>query len=118
MTMAAGSKRKPKPKPPKYSWIEFPEGVVCYRNPSGFQTLTGLWEAEVLTTFHDAEMAQATKAINAILTRVEKNNKDRERKLSFIEFQNRHFLVWARYGVVGPSDDDATIVKALKLKVR
>jgi len=41
-----------------------------------------------------------------------------ERKLSLIEFQNRHPLVWARYGIVGQEDDDKTIRKALKLKGR
>ena len=77
-----------------------------------------LWEAAELTEFHDAELARATKEINAIYSRLERNNRNRERKLSLIEFQNRHLLVWARYGVVGPEDDEETIKKALKLKGR
>jgi len=115
--MAAKARRIPK-KPPKYSWIESADGVVCYRNPSGFQTLTGLWEVGALTAFHDSEMAKATKEINAILSRVEQSNRDPKRNLSWVQFQNRNFLVWATYGVVGAYDDEATIVKSLGLKVR
>ncbi|MBP1687245.1 MAG: hypothetical protein H6Q33_3388 [Deltaproteobacteria bacterium] len=103
----------------KYTWILSPEyGILCYPYDKAEQTLTNLWEAQVLTAFHDAELARATKQINAILKAVEKKNKDRERKLSFILFQNRHFLVWSGYGAVGPHDDDATIVKALRLKAK
>ena len=69
-----------------------------------------------LTGFHDAELARATKEINAILSEIEKGNKDPERELSFIQFQNRHFLVWAGHGVVGPDDDDETIQKTLRLR--
>jgi hypothetical protein len=75
-----------------------------------------LWEADELTDFHDAELARATREINAIVDRIQKNNKDPERNLSFIQFKNRHLLVWATYGAVTPYDDDATIIKALKLK--
>ena len=100
-----------------YSWILSPEvGMNCFESPDADQTVTKLWEVEKLTTFHDAELAQATKEINAILTRVEASNKDPELTLSFIRFQNRHFLVWARYGAVGPHDDEATIRKTLRVK--
>ncbi len=110
---------KPKPKPkPKYSWIQSGNYVYCYKHPWGGQDVANLWEAAEFTDFHDAELARATKEINAILSKVEKNNRHPERKLSLIEFQNRHLLVWARYGVVGPEDDDKTIRKALKLKGR
>jgi hypothetical protein len=115
--VATKTKQKPADKAKKYTWILSPEyGILCYPHHLAQQTLTDLWEAQELTAFHDAEMAQATKQINAILSSVERRNKDPERKLSFIEFQNRHFLVWAGYGAVGPDDDDATIVKALGLK--
>jgi hypothetical protein len=107
--------RKPKPVQ-KYSWTRKGDKVHCFKG-SGGQTVCCLWEADELTSFHDAELAQATRQINAILSRLEKDNTNRERTLSFVEFQNRHFLVWASYGVVGPSDDDETIIKSLRLKV-
>jgi hypothetical protein len=103
----------------KYTWILSPEyGVLCYPYDKSEQTLTNLWEVEALTEFHDAELAQATKRINAILNKVERSNKDPERKLSFIQFQNRHFLVWAGYGAVGPHDEEKTIAKTLRLKLK
>lgn len=103
----------------KYTWIYSPEyGVLCYLYDKAEQTLTNLWEVEELTEFHDAELAKATKEINAILSGVEKRNKNPERKLSFILFQNRHLLVWARYDAVGPDDDEKTLEKALRLKVK
>jgi hypothetical protein len=103
----------------KYTWILSPEyGILCYPYDKDEQTLTNLWEAVELTHFHDAVLAKATKRINAILDAVAKGNKYRDRKLSFIEFKNRHFLVWAGYGTVGPFDDDKTIMKSLQLNAR
>ncbi len=108
-------KPKPKPPEPKYSWVRKDKTVSCFKG-SGGQTVIKLWEAAELSSFHDAELARATKEINAILSKLEKNNKDPDRGPSFIEFQNRHFLVWASYDVVGPDDDEKTIIKALRLK--
>ena len=107
------------PKKPKktYSWWLDPEGMFCHKSPDSYQTVTNLWEVTELTAFHDAELAQATKEINAILSGLEKSNKDSQRELSFIRFGDRHFLVWARYGAVGQFDEDETVIKELKLKV-
>lgn len=102
----------------KYSWVLNPtDGLLCFEDLTSFQTVTKLWEVTELTTFHDAELAQATKDINAILSGLEKSNKDSTRKLSFIRFRNQHFLVWARYGAVGQLDKEETVIKELKLKV-
>lgn len=100
-----------------YSFTSKDGKVCCFKDPAADQTLTKLWETVELTAFHDAELAQATKEINAILSEVEESNKDSKRKLSFIRFQNRQLLVWASYAV-GPHDDDESIIKALRLKVR
>jgi hypothetical protein len=80
--------------------------------------VAGLWEAEKLTSFHDAELAKATKEINAILSKIGKGNRDPDRTLSLVQVQDRPFLVWASYEIVGPDDDAAVIMKALGLKVR
>jgi len=90
--------------------------IDCFKDPLDRQTVTKLWEAGGLTSFHDAELAQATKEINTILGKIEKGNKDRKRKLSFVKFRNRLFLVWAGYGAVGSHDDEKTVMKALRLK--
>jgi hypothetical protein len=100
-----------------YTWALDPHGMLCWINPESYQTITKLWETTEATAFHDAELAKATKAINAILGQLEKNNKDKERKVSFIRFRDQHFLVWARYGAVGQHDDEKTIIKELKLKI-
>jgi hypothetical protein len=102
----------------KYSWIQSGNYVYCYKSSWGGQDVAKLWETAQLTEFHDAELADATKQINAILSKLEKGNRNSERKLSFIQHNNRYLLVWARYGVVGPDDEDAAIAKALKLKAR
>jgi hypothetical protein len=112
------TKPQPKPPEPKYSWTRTGNKVTCSKNSAGGQTVLKLWEASELSSFHDAELAKATKEINAILAEVEKGNTDRNRTPSFIRFQNRHFMIWSTYDVVGPEDDEATIIKALKLKTR
>ena len=102
----------------KHNWVYNPKTkhVTCAKGPGG-QTVFNLWEAAELTEFHDADLARATKEINAITEKIASSNKDSTRTLSLIEFQGRHLLVWAYYDGVTPDDDDDTIIKALKLKV-
>ena len=99
-----------------YKWTWKNKRMYCSASSEASQTLTNLWEVEELSSFHDAGLAIATKEINAILKKVEANNRDPKRKLSFIQFENRHLLVWARYGVTSSNDDDDSIIKAFKLK--
>jgi hypothetical protein len=101
----------------KYSYVIKGKKCVCAKGAGG-QTVLNLWETEELTDFHDAELAQATKEINAIVEKIQKNNRDPNRTVSLIEFKNRHLLVWASYGHVTPFDDDEIIIKALKLKTK
>jgi hypothetical protein len=100
-----------------HNWVLEKKHCTCAKGPGG-QTVVKLWEAEELTEFHDAPLARATKEINAIVEKIAKNNKDPERTLSLIEYQGRHLMVWAHYGAVTPYDDDQTIIKALRLKVK
>ncbi|HXZ81131.1 MAG TPA: hypothetical protein VEG30_14475 [Terriglobales bacterium] len=91
--------------------------LECFISKWNSQSVCSLWEVNQLSAAHDAQLAEATKRINAIISRLDKGNKDRNRKLSFVQFQNRHLLVWARYGAVGPNDDPKKVIKALGLKV-
>ncbi len=100
-----------------HQYVIHGQHVTCAKGRGG-QTVMKLWEAEELTEFHDADLARATKEINAIVDRIEKNNKDPNRTASFIEFQGRHLMVWANYGAVTPYDDDDTIIKALRLRTK
>jgi hypothetical protein len=104
--------------PKTYSWTVKDGKINCYASPTSTCTVTEFWETGELTGFHDAELAHATKEINAILSEIKKSNTDPKRELSFIQFKNRHFLVWTRSGVVGPHDEDRTIHKMLRLKAR
>ena len=103
--------------PQAYSYLLRNNHCWCAKG-TGHQTVVNLWEADELSTFHDAELASATKQINTIIEKIQKNNKDPKRTLSLIQFQNRHFLVWATYGAITPYDEDDTIIKALKLKTK
>src|SRR5579871_2230086 len=91
--------------------------IDCFRSPYSNQCVANLWEATEPTDFHDANLAKATKQINAILSEIEKRNRNPKRKLSIIQVENRHLLVWAAYGALGPDDKAKAVIKALRLKV-
>ena len=95
-----------------------PQGntIDCYKSPDDRQTVCKLWELTEIAPFHDDSLAKATKKINAIFKRLEKNNGDETRHLSFVQHGNQLLLVWASYGRIGPADDFKTIRKTLKLK--
>ena len=58
-----------------HNWILRGHRVTCAKGAGG-QTIVSLLEAEELTEFHNADIARATKEINAIVDKIEKNNKD------------------------------------------
>jgi hypothetical protein len=109
-------KKPPKPPPPKLSWFLNPVShkLFCIRTPGPACIVTSLWEAS--GEFYDPRLMRATKEINDILERLSKENKDRNKELSFIEVENRLLLVWTEHGMIGPDDDPGTIKKALGLK--
>jgi len=76
-----------------YAW-QFKDGKVnCYKDSADTCNVTKLWEVEQVSNIHDAVLAEATKKINAILSRVESGHRDSDRLLRFIQFNNRHLLV-------------------------
>jgi hypothetical protein len=101
-----------------YDWTTKDGKVNCFASKTSACTVTGFWETTELTSFHDAELQKATREINGILDELKKDNRDPKRGLSFIQFKNRHFLVWTTPGLVGPDDDNAKIRKMLRLKAR
>jgi hypothetical protein len=103
----------------KYSWIcadQQCDTIDCFKDPLDHQTVCKLWEVSELSAFHDEPVADATKKINAILSRLIKGNTDKSRKLSFVHHRGRFLLVWANYGRISAEDDFKTIRKSLKLK--
>ena len=115
--MAKQKPKRPPPKPPKFTWAISSDGttVKCSRSPADNQFIVYFAEAKRLSSFHDAELAQVTKELNAILERVGKNNKNAKRKLAFLNTPKGLFLAWSEYGDITPYDDDAKIEKALGL---
>lgn len=101
-----------------YSWTTKDGKVHCCTSETSTCTVSNFWEVGELTSFHDAQLRQATKEINAILEDIKKRNRQPERDLSFIQIKDRHFLVWAHHGLVGPDDDDDTVRKMLRLKTK
>ena len=74
------------------------------------------------SSFHDKNLQEATKKINRILSRIPADPKGR--KLAFCETHMGSLLAWVQHGgklgkgrQVTRRDDDATVAKALKLKV-
>ncbi len=74
------------------------------------------------SVFHDATLAEATKKLNRILSRIPADPKGR--KLAFCDTYMGTLLAWVEPGAkprkgrkVTPRDDDATVAKALGLKV-
>jgi len=75
------------------------------------------------SSFHDKNLQEATKKINRILSRIPADPKGR--KLRFCDTHMGTLLAWVQHGGAKPGkgrqvtrrDDDATVAKALKLKV-
>jgi hypothetical protein len=105
-------------KPKKYSWSTKDGRVYCCTSETSNCNVSKLWEVAQRTSFHDAELQQATKEINAILDEVRKGRRDDKRELCLIQIKDRHFLVWSEEGLVGPHDDDKAIRKKLRLKTK
>lgn len=113
------SRPKPTPKPPpSRSWIIDPwtKKLKCYKHKNADCIVVGLWQPQ-RSDIHDAELQNATKEINGILDRVERDNEDSSRHLCFIKFRSRWMLAWSQHEeVVTSSSPDTEIAKALNLR--
>ena len=67
------------------------------------------------SAFHDAEIQQATKEINAIIEEVERGNRDKARELRLVQIHDRHLLAWVYSDLVSSGTDQATVAKMLRL---
>ena len=106
----------------KYAWaaIREPHVVSCFRSSDDTQIMgknpeKSLMSAARLTPFHDKELAQCTKEINAILAKVSRGNKDKNRELAFLRVPGGLFLAWTQHAV-GSEDDSAEINRVLGIK--
>lgn len=117
--MAKRKPKKPKLPEPKtvYDYLVDPKSPIahCFVSTNDMCTVARLWEGDQ-SDFHDRELQNATAEINKILDRVEGDNEDAAREMGFLTFQNRLMLAWTRHdALVGSSDDDRVVAKALKI---
>jgi hypothetical protein len=106
----------------KYGWVALqpPNGILCFRSSDDTQIIgkdprKSLETARRLTPFHDAELAQCTKEINAILAKAHRGNKDANRELAFLRVPGGLFLAWTQHAI-GSEDDAAEINRVLGIK--
>ena len=106
----------------KYGWAAAtpPDKIVCFKSSEDTQVIgsdprKSLVTARRLTPFHDAELAQCTKEINAILARVRRGNKNPNRELAFLRVPGGLFLAWTEHAI-GAQDDEADINRVLGIK--
>jgi hypothetical protein len=107
---------------PNCDWVNGgKKGQQCVEGSGGCQQ-AHFCEADE-SDFHDKNLQEATKKMNRILGKIPPDSKGR--KLSFCETNMGTFLAWVDHGakvpkgrVVTRRDDDATVAKALKLKIK
>jgi len=104
---------------PLCDWGVTKRGMGCVDGSGGGEA-AGLLEAEE-SSFHPAELEEATKKINRILKKIPPDSKGR--KLSFCSTNMGTFLAWVFHEgkplggkAVTRRDDDKKVAKALKLK--
>lgn len=105
-------------KPKKYSWSWKKGKMNCCISEKSSCNVAKLWDVSALTPFHDVELQQATREINAILASAGKTNRTPGRELRFVQIEDRHLLAWVHDDLVSPNNDRRVVRKMLKLKGR
>ena len=75
---------------------------------------TKFLEAET-STFHDEDLQQCTKEVNAIINKYKNLRKDEDLDLAFLKTSKGLFLAWTSH-CVSADDDKETIFKTLGIK--
>ena len=99
----------------KRTYVQKDDKVYCFQEDDEKCKVINVHEAKTLTTFHDADLAQATKEIHAILEEVGRANRDLDRELAFLRTPDGLFLAWTVHAI-GPEDEEEEIKKALGLQ--
>jgi len=98
----------------KRTWLEFDGKIYCYRSPDDLCRVTSFRSAKK-SGFHDEAMIQATKEINAIFKRLQKQNSDTTREPALIDTGEGLLLAWVHCnGAAGAGSGD--VAKTLGLK--
>jgi len=98
----------------KRTWLEFDGKIHCYRSLDDLCRVASLRSAKK-SDFHDETMIQATKEINAIFKRLQKQNSDATREAALIDTGEGLLLAWVHCnGAAGARSGD--VAKTLGLK--
>lgn len=82
-------------RPTTYTYAISGGKCYCYPHKMGGQTLAFLWQPDEPTVHHDRRLMRTTARLNQVLRDLADSPPSAELELSFIEFQNRLFLVWS-----------------------
>jgi hypothetical protein len=101
-------------------WEHLPGSMVCVSSNTATCEAVNILEAEE-SDFHDSNLVAATAAIKDILAKIPSDPQGRN--LSFLKTNFGTLLAWVDHGGTSTNDavtfesDDATVAKALKLKL-
>lgn len=109
----------PEPKDEKepektYAWSYDKGKINCCESKQNTCNVAKLWDGAA-SAFHDAELKQATKEINAIMEQLERGNRDKSRELRFVQIHDRHLLAWVHSDLVSSGTDQSRVAKMLRL---
>jgi len=98
-----------------YWWVD--SNVACGRSDYDNQKVSKFAEAATLSQWHDEDLQQCTRELNATLDKYRDIRRSEFQILSFLITPKGFFLVWAiEVETVGEEDDDETIVRELGIK--
>lgn len=111
------AEEKPKPDAKtKLDWVMTSNGKVhCFKSETSNCFVSGLYTADQLTAFHDAQLAEVTKEINGLLERAARTRSDPTTELSLIAVGNGLMLAWTEPTETSPASPADEVVRALQI---
>ena len=100
------------------TWVEIPGTDIVFCAPSDdFDCFPADFvQVQRLTSFHDAELAQCTTEMNAMLRKLRESNQDPNRHLSLLGTPDGRLLLAWTQAAVSPLSEKDEIEKALGIR--
>jgi hypothetical protein len=96
-------------------WRKVSGGIECYGEGRRC-AVSGIVESKRLSKFHDENLQQCTKELNAILDKYSSKSKRPNKELRILDTPEGPFLSWAGTGMISSEDDADTIMEGLGIK--
>jgi hypothetical protein len=96
-------------------WKKVSGGVECYGKGKTC-AVASIVEAARLTKFHDENLQQCTRELNAILNKYSSKSERPNRELRILSTPEGPFLSWVGTRMLSPEDDAETILKGLGIE--